>query len=327
MNDFEVRLIRLYARHGAAAIRSNPALAESEFDRKIEQLAMESLYQDANAVVAEIADYVEERKGLFSVPVTRAKLAACLQVLLDRAMFSEESKLVFEHKFDVLRAYLAARFGGNADWSAEQSDHFDFVSDIIKAWKTYFLSYTNRSSAKLNLKYDKVIGQYVNEQTRQQRDTGKDNILADAVVNCMESQNLNRSFYDRAAIGPGGPFDSIIGPAARGVFALLQIVEDQTFRVRPEPNWSYHEYRIFEGSSQKMLTQRKRYAEVFQKRFLALLTSKREEFATTGCHALRVQALVSPHLRRAALRDSTDGPCRVRHAGQEARRRGMQCAE
>jgi hypothetical protein len=276
MTPYEIGLLELYVAHGAAAMRANSALAESKFGKTTQELAADSQYQDANSVLADIADAVENSLTL-QVAGARAKLAGCLKLLLSRAMFATDTKLVFEYKFELLREYLLRKYGANEAWSIPQREHFDFVSDLIKAWKTYFLSYTNRDSAGINQRFNDVISSHVRAETRGERDATKQNILADAVVNLMRKQNLFGSFYDRDAIAPGNPLEPVIESAARGVFSLLQIVERETFVAAPAPNWCWFEYKVFDACSRQMLQQRERYKDVFRKRFCALLTCPKED--------------------------------------------------
>jgi hypothetical protein len=276
MTPYEIGLLELYVAHGADAMRADQTLAEKKFGRTTQELAADSAYQDTNSVLADIADSVGSSLTL-QVPGPRAKLAGCLKLLLSRAMFATDARLVFEYKFDMLREYLVRKFGANGAWTADQREHFDFVSEIIKAWKTYFLSYTNRDSAGINQRFNDVISSHVRAETRGERDATRQNILADAVVHLMTKQNLCGSFYDREAIAPATPLEPVIEAAARGVFSLLQLVERETFIFAPPPNWCYFEYKVFDACSRQMLQQRQRYKDVFRKRFCALLTCPKEQ--------------------------------------------------
>jgi len=273
--DTLLKLLGLHVRHGITAMRTDASLIEKAFQLPQSELAKSSLYQDANTLVSETAKFVESRAAQLNQPDVRLRLSECLKVALNRATFWRGSRLLQEAKFGVLRDYFILKFG--QEWTPAQRQHFDVLIEFIQLWKIYFLSYTNRQPRAINKRFEQVISFYVDPDKIGKRDAGKDNILADALLNRLNSLNLTGGFFDKVEIQPGYLLSPTVQAAAGSSFYLLQIVQPETFMVEPPPNHCYEEYELFEGFGEQILAQWQRYREIFRKRFCALLTHDRLE--------------------------------------------------
>lgn len=269
MRSYRSQLINLYAQHDVQAI-DQPKM-ETATGTSFMTLLQSPLFRSENSMIADLKMSIERKQTDMTTGDPRLQIVASLKLLHNASLLWAETGLAFENKLDLLRDLLLAYYRGGAQWTTEQHAHFRFMYDNLKNWKSYFISYGNSQSRRVNERYREVIAHYVGEPTLKTRDWNQQNILPDAIVMCLQHSNLLKYFYDRLHIQSGDALRSSINAAAAGAFSLLQLIQTDTF-VKRSPNWPHEEYEIFEKSNAQTLALRAHYQAWMEKRFVALLT-------------------------------------------------------
>jgi len=270
MDDYQEKLIKLYAKNSVEKISANPLLLEETFGIKLNDLAQVWGFSADQERIQKLKVKVEERSNEFTVDARRQIIVA-LQILLEMAMFPEVDVAI---KMDIMQALFLHMF---ESWSAQQVKHFTFVCELLKEWDSYFISYTNHNAMVVNDKYKAVIRRnFPRETIKAYRE--KYNLLAEAIFGQLRKSNLNRGFFDRQNIKAGDDLDGTITPAASKTFAFIQLVQPETFMAAPDrDNWCFKEYQAFLGANSAQLQSRQEYTELFDKRFKAVLAGDGEE--------------------------------------------------
>ena len=271
MSTYIQQLIELYAENDVEAINQDESLLMGVFGRSASDLSKDDNFTTEQAFVAELKSKIEGRRDKFKTPDQEARIAEGLLLLLDLAMYDPSRPSTKTLRMNTLQSLIETIYG--KAWNKNQLAHFKFVSDLLKEWKTYFLSYTNHDPEDINNKYRAVIERHVSPGILRERDSSKDNLLAEAIVQRLKKENIRGSFYDKENIRLADVIKNKIESAAAGTFAFVQLVQYETF-VLDDPNWCFEEYKIFEHRNQEIVTQYNSYQPIFRKRFNAILAEE-----------------------------------------------------
>ena len=142
-------------------------------------------------------------------------------------------------------AFDLVKFGPYLNWSPPSKARFDAISNIIMKWKDYFLSYTNRDAANTNQTYDELIKSiYLKQPSEELR--VEQNFVAKVVAKFL-AQNGLKGFFDYEDIRCGDQIGEEVRYHCRNSFALVQILEPESFRAADDGtvNWCLEEFREF----------------------------------------------------------------------------------
>jgi hypothetical protein len=273
-------LIEVYAHNDVSSVRLDKSILENAFGHTLDELDADIEFSPLRNLVAELKQKIERKKDTWEVPDRAMQIGACLRVIWNVILFDHATSSVAQ-RADVLRELFLEIF--RKKWTAAQVEHVEFVVETLKCWKSFFVSYTNRSPKSTNDNYKAVIETFVEPTVRKSRDWETDNLLADAVIHLLRRDNLYNGFYDKVNIQVSDDLDRKIGPAAGGSFMFVQLLQPETFKAPqpppPERNWCFEEYQIFQVFGERVLQDRAAYREVFRKRFAPLIVDDQQPAA------------------------------------------------
>lgn len=268
-------LIEVYARHKVDEIRRDRTILEGAFGRKLDQLEDDIDFPTLQNFVEERRKRIDDTEDGWRVADRQAQIGACLRLVWNAAPPGGASESTVELRMDVMARLFMRMF--HDKWSVQQVAHVEFVLGMLKGWKAFFLSYTNRSTKPFNDNYADVIRAFVEPTILDSRDWGRDNLVAEAVQNLLRRLNLHHGFYDKVNIQVSDNLEDKIRSAVGESFMFVQVVQRDTFSTAPPPpNWCFEEYTVFQRLGERTLTDRQSYREVFRKRFAPLLIDDKQ---------------------------------------------------
>lgn len=268
-------LIDVYALNKVGAVRRDRTLLEGAFGRKLEELEDDIDFPTLQNFVEERRRRIDDTEASWRVTDRQAQIGACLRLVWNAAPPGGGGRGEVERRMDVTARLFLRMFAGK--WSAEQVAHVEFVLGMLKDWKAFFLSYTNKSTKPFNDTYADVIRAFVEPTILKSRNWDTDNLVAEAVQNLLRRANLHYGFYDKINVQVSDNLHDKIAPAAGGSFMFVQVVQRDTFSTAPPPpNWCFEEYTVFQRVGERTLSDRQSYREVFRKRFAPLLIDDKQ---------------------------------------------------
>ena len=271
------KLVTIYARHSVTDVKTQPKFIEDVFGKPLAELALLPGFSKEQELVEGLKLQIEDHKAEFETPDKKAQIGNCLRQLLSLVLYENAEVSMVNLKMSTLRQ-LFLEIYGSKNWSPPELRHFEFIYERLKDWNSYFLSYTNQGGKILNARYKAIIDLYTAPDVLAKRNPEQDNILVDAIVNCLRRRLIvRRSFYDKENIKVGDNLEDKITPAASKTFAFVQLVHLETFDVSKPVNWPYKEYEVFHKYNEQELKDREEYRQVFKKRFAAILAGEKSD--------------------------------------------------
>ena len=271
------KLIALYARHPISKIQSDSTLLENAFGKPVDELTEEWGFPEAKVFVEELKKKIEDIEDELKVPDQKFQVAQCLHLILNLLIFDRSEKSILEKKLNVLRSLLLQMIAEPAGWSDNQKKHFGFVFKLLKGHHSCFISYTNEGAKGINQKFKHVIDRYVDKDVLNERDHERHNLLADAVLNRLRSDNLRLSFFDKAEIKKNDDLMDRIKPACENTFAFIQLIQRETFKAVERRNWCFEEYQLFVGALHKRLQGHTEYESILRLGFSPVHTDQKKD--------------------------------------------------
>jgi len=275
-------LINLYARHPISDIQSQPELLENVFGKSIEVLSQEWGFPQAQAFVQEMKARIESCRDELRIPDCKTQVAKCLNIVLDLVMFSKSETSVMEKRIAVLRALCLQTIAEPGNWTDNQKAHFGFVIDLLCSSYSCFISYTNQGAMSINHKFRKVIQLFVDKEVLDKRDPDRHNLLADAVLNRLNGNNLRLAFFDKSEIKKNDDWMDKVKPACENTLTFIQLVQRETFKAINRNNWCFEEYQLFVGAMHQKLKGHMEYEDIFKLGFSPVHTGEKKNQLMTA---------------------------------------------
>jgi hypothetical protein len=284
----EVRdtLIELYATHTTDELRDSGDLFKQAFGTGREELLAGDTYKELKQIVHEQKELLEQREERYrqqtghALGDAKAQLAACLRRLWMSALTNNAADVVYKKKMDVLYDLMVARYArGKPPWPEPYLKHLTFLFPRIRDWHLFFFSYTNTGANRINTEYDAMIKGLIDSKRLQpvlqtaemQRDS---NMVAEVILQQLESNNVRRGFYDKRDIGTGRVLSDAVKKAVANSFLFVQLVTRESLSFR-EGNWPFDEYKLFKQANDSLAKEYQSYTAVLQNRYLFALAGGR----------------------------------------------------
>jgi hypothetical protein len=195
--------------------------------------------------------------------------AACLNLVWEKNLKQKKDK---DKVQNTLLHILITKSLFFEAWRDPLKSHFRTVYDWLLKWNTVFLSYTNKGAKAINSRFEAAIRLNIEDDLWNKEHEGS-NLLAKAVFNILNDNNVRAVFFDKDEIEPGDPLDPKIEKAAVASFAFLQLIHRNSFDAPPD-NWSFKEICWFLKGNDKINQDFSDYQDLWDGRIMFLLCGK-----------------------------------------------------
>ena len=235
------KLIDLFANHPAAEIEKNSGklLKDTVGVGKYRKLSGDREFQDYFETLTELRDdlddVLEGEKGIRQVK-------NCLFWLNGKKKDAEKKE---NNEYFRLAEELVKRGIYLKTWDKEHQAYFDTGIEMMKEWKDFFLSYTNRNFHETNNDFEGIISRVL-EPDVYKDNKNNSNCVARLIFHYLDKHGL-KCFFDKRSLTCGDVLENNIFKHCVSVFVFVQLVELETFNYRDDKtNWCYEEFKKFD---------------------------------------------------------------------------------
>lgn len=234
-------LIKLFAEHPLADIEQNiEPLIMQYFKKEWDEIYQQEFFTKNYELIRGLKKKLEEMT--VNALNVQDKIIATLNFYWKEANFNKSELTVFQYKMEVFN--LLVNESLKNEWTQEQREHFNTVSQIFADYHNYFLSYTNHLAQAINKAYKIIYEAVLNKEDYTSDDFSKKNLLAKAFHRFLHLRNIRKGFFDLDEIRLAQDISDKVTMNAGKSIAFIQLISMASFEYN-EPNWSFIEYSTY----------------------------------------------------------------------------------